>query len=437
MRHEAEAKGLEIAVDIDTRLATSLSGDSMRIRQILLNYIGNAIKFTPRGKITVSAKILEEKDRDCLVRFDVQDTGIGMGTKEIANLFQAFHQSDASTTRNYGGTGLGLAISKQLAELMGGEVGVKSRPGQGSTFWFTAWLGRSTNKAALMKDPVASDPALIHGAAILLVEDNTFNQMVAKDLLEEAGAVVIIANNGQEALDSLRQKRFDCVLMDIQMPVMDGLEATRQIRADPALAAMPVIGLTANAGPKDQANCFKAGMNSFLSKPIDPASLLSVLAATLAQQPGVRPPPPAPLAPPVAKAKAAAVAILRPAVVTTNEVATGTPGGEVDLNVLARIVSRDPEKIRKYAQMFVSSMNDTLTEIETTLARADVVALAALGHRAKSSARTVGATGFADLCQALEQCTRPEDYDKARGIIEKMRPLLTRITGQIDEEINT
>jgi CheY-like chemotaxis protein/HPt (histidine-containing phosphotransfer) domain-containing protein len=290
---------------------------------------------------------------------------------------------------------------------------------------------------ALTKDPVASDPALIHGAAILLVEDNTFNQMVAKDLLEEAGAVVTIANNGQEALDSLRQKRFDCVLMDIQMPVMDGLEATRQIRADPALAAMPVIGLTANAGPKDQANCFKAGMNSFLSKPIDPASLLSVLAATLAQQPGVRPPPPAPLAPAVAKAKAAAVAILRPAVVTTNEVATGTPGGEVDLNVLAKIVSRDPEKIRKYAQMFVSSMNDTLTEIETTLARADVVALAALGHRAKSSARTVGATGFADLCQALEQCTRPEDYDKARGIIEKMRPLLTRITGQIDEEINT
>ena len=214
--------------------------------------------------------------------------------------------------------------------------------------------------------------------------------------------------------------------MDIQMPVMDGLEATRQIRADPALAATPVIGLTANAGPKDQANCFKVGMNNFLSKPIDPASLIAVLAATLAQQPGASP----------AQVKAsAAAAALRPAA-ASNEAARGTPG-EVDLDVLARIVSHDPEKIRKYAQMFVSSMNDTLTEIETTLARADVVALAALGHRAKSSARTVGATGFADLCQALEQCKSAEDYDKARGIIEKMRPLLTRITGQIDEEINT
>jgi two-component system, sensor histidine kinase and response regulator len=426
MRHEAEKKDIELVFDIDARLSHALRGDTMRLRQVLLNYIGNAIKFTHRGKITVRARLLEESDRDCLVRFEVQDSGIGMSEEEIGNIFRPFHQADTSTTRNYGGTGLGLAISKQLAELMGGEVGVDSKPAQGSTFWFTAWLGRGKEKAGGQKASPPSSPELIKDAAILLVEDNVFNQQVASDLLEEAGAVVTIANNGQEALDTLRQQRFDCVLMDLQMPVMDGLEATRQIRANPAYSYLPVIGLTANAGPADQALCFKAGMIGFLSKPIDPARLLTVLAASLTQRPGL-----------IAPFGAAAAPVNVPvSVEEVNELAKGAVR-EVDLGVLAKIVSHDPEKVRKYAQMFVSSMNDTMTEIEATLARVDVAGASALGHRAKSSARTVGATSFADLCQALENCTSAEDYDKARSIIEKMRPMLKRINRQIDVEINS
>ena len=205
----------------------------------------------------------------------------------VNTYFQAFQQADASTTRTYGGTGLGLAISKQLVELMGGQVGVESRPAHGSTFWFTARLGRGTDKPAPAQEALSPvDLSLIKGAAVLLVDDNLLNQEVGRELLKEAGAVVTLANNGQEAIDWLLKAHFDCVLMDIQMPVMDGLEATRQIRANPALSCMPVIGLTADAGQEGQQRCFEAGMNAFVSKPFDPDRLFAVLAAWLAQRPG-------------------------------------------------------------------------------------------------------------------------------------------------------
>ncbi len=305
----AMTQGLEIVFDIDPRLSESLRGDPLRLRQILLNYIDNAIKFTPQGKIIVRANLLEETASDCLVRFEVQDTGIGMSEAEMAQLFQPFQQVDTSITRNYGGTGVGLAICKQLAELMGGEVGVESRLAQGSTFWFTARLSRGVGKTVPVQEVLPPvDLSLIQGAAVLLVEDNLFNQQVAREMLEQAGAVVTLANNGQEALACLLKDRFDCVLMDVQMPVMDGLEATRQIRANPAWSSTRVIGLTANAGKEDQAHCLEAGMNDFVSKPIEPDQLLAVLATWLTPQPGqsqpahaastagggTRPPPPAP-----------------------------------------------------------------------------------------------------------------------------------------------
>jgi PAS domain S-box-containing protein len=426
MQHDAERKGLELVLDIDAKLPGTLRGDPMRLRQILLNYIGNAIKFTHQGQIIVRAKLVEETGRDCLVRFEVQDTGIGMVEEEMQNLFQAFQQADTSTTRNYGGTGLGLAISKQLAELMGGEVGVQSQPGQGSTFWFTARLEHGVDSPTRAQRSSRIDFDLIKGASVLLVEDNTFNQQVAREMLEDAGVVVTIASNGQEGIDCMLKKPFgfDCVLMDVQMPVMDGLEATRQIRANPALSSTPVIGLTANAGPEDQARCFKAGMNFFVSKPIESADLLAVLSSALAHQPGAN----------LAAAASATKELPQPAVEARDE-AVQAPT-DVDLGVLARIVSHNPDKIRKYAQMFVTSMQDTLTELETTLARNDMPGVALLGHRAKSSARTVGANGFAELCLALEQCKNAEDYDKAIGIVEKMRPLLAKITGQIESEIS-
>jgi signal transduction histidine kinase/CheY-like chemotaxis protein len=287
--HAAEAKGLKLAFEVDPLLSRPLRGDRTRISQVLLNYVENAIKFNAKGEVRVRAIRLECDDGRCLVRFEVVDSGIGMSDAQMSQLFQLFQQADMSTTRKYGGTGLGLAISKQLASLMGGEVGVDSAPGQGSTFWFTAMLSTGTDRPAapVGVEPLApslADGAAIQGARILLAEDNPINQEVVAALLEHVGATVCRAGNGQEALDALQRERFDCVLMDVQMPVMDGLEAVRRVRADPRVAAMPVLALTANASDADRQLCLAAGMDDFITKPIMPATFYAMLARWLSRR---------------------------------------------------------------------------------------------------------------------------------------------------------
>ncbi|MHB0925667.1 MAG: PAS domain-containing hybrid sensor histidine kinase/response regulator [Gallionellaceae bacterium] len=269
---KAAAKGLKLVFDVDANLCTNLRGDPLRLVQVLANYADNAIKFTEKGGIIIRAKKIEENEASCLVRFEVQDTGIGISEAEQAKLFQPFQQLDASSTRRYGGTGLGLAISRQLAEMMHGEVGVESAPGQGSVFWFSArldktwWSCRAENRNGTDVPPAML--ASISGAHILLVENNLFNQQVATEFIQNAGATVCIAQNGKEAIDLLIDDHFDCVLMDIQMPVMDGFETTRLIRANPALAGIPVIAMTASASGEDRERCLAAGMNDFIGKPL-------------------------------------------------------------------------------------------------------------------------------------------------------------------------
>jgi PAS domain S-box-containing protein len=277
----ATGKGLSLAFEMDPGLSGPLRGDPLRLGQVLTNFIGNAIKFTERGDINVRAIILARETSTTQVRFEVQDAGIGIDEKEIAHLFQPFHQADASITRKFGGTGLGLAISKRLVEMMGGDIGVKSQPGSGSTFWFSVPLQRGE----LPHEPVAPltnlDLSVLSGARILVVEDNLFNQQIAKSLLEKQHVHVIIASNGQEAIERLLEAPFDCVLMDVQMPVMDGLEATRRIRANPSLAGTRVIAMTANARSEDWLACRAAGMDDFIAKPINLSVMYSIVAKWL------------------------------------------------------------------------------------------------------------------------------------------------------------
>ncbi len=251
---------------------------------MLTNLISNAIKFTAQGEISVQAKMLTTLDEHIKARFEVQDSGVGMTPKEIAGLFQAFHQVDSSITRKYGGTGLGLTISKRLVELMGGEIGVDSLPGKGSTFWFNVTLGKGS-VAALAMPEVHLDLTALAGARILLAEDVLVNQLLATELLKMKGALATVANNGQEALQFMLQQPFDCVLMDIQMPVMDGLEATRQILGYPALANTCIIAMTANARNEDWLRCQEAGMVDFITKPIDPNKMYATLAKYLGVMP--------------------------------------------------------------------------------------------------------------------------------------------------------
>lgn len=270
---KAAEKGLSLNFDVSPELPKYYRGDPLRLKQVLLNFINNAIKFTREGGIIVRARLDASDDKDNLLSFEVQDTGIGITVEQQEKLFQSFQQGDSSTSRTYGGTGLGLAISKRLVEMMGGECGLRSEPGRGSTFWFTVRLGKSllpssqtANQSGNVDVGIAKDA--IRGKRILLVEDQPLNQMIAQEILVGAGMLVETANNGEEALALLnRDRHFDCVLMDVQMPVMDGLETTRRIRADSALEKLPVLALTANAYDEDRERCFAAGMNDFVSKP--------------------------------------------------------------------------------------------------------------------------------------------------------------------------
>jgi len=270
MQERIEAKQLSLIVDLDSRLSSlTLMGDPLRISQILINYLSNAVKFTEHGTIRLRVKMQSELQNKFIIRFEVQDTGIGMTLDMQQRVFDAFEQAEASTTRKYGGTGLGLAISRRLARLMGGDTGVISVPDEGSTFWFTACMERASSEIAAPVLP-NRDIKLRSGARILLVEDNVINQEVANSLLEQMGLNVDIANHGEEALKKCQTTAYDLILMDMQMPQVDGLNATRRIRELPDCVNIPVLAMTANAFAEYKTSCIEAGMNDFISKPIFP-----------------------------------------------------------------------------------------------------------------------------------------------------------------------
>jgi CheY-like chemotaxis protein len=261
-----------------------LMGDPTRLTQALLNYANNAVKFTAQGSITIRTRLLQETDERVLLRFEVADTGIGISSEHRERLFAAFEQAFSSTSRQFGGTGLGLVITKRLAQLMGGDVGVSSTPGVGSTFWFTTWLKKQTtisDQASPQAESGEAPEAILArdyaGLKLLLAEDNLVNQMVALELLSDTGLDVDVANDGMEAVAMMRDPGYALVLMDMQMPKMGGVEATRQIRRIPGQETVPIIAMTANAFSEDRALCLEAGMNDFLSKPVRPDVLYAML----------------------------------------------------------------------------------------------------------------------------------------------------------------
>ncbi len=268
-------KQLEFKFTLDPELPEYIKGDPLRLKQILLNLIGNSLKFTSTGGVYVHVKAVQSQP-DLRIEFNVTDTGIGIPDDKQKVLFQAFTQVDSSTTRKYGGTGLGLQISKRLVELMNGEIHVESQQGQGSSFIFTIDMGKGSKpQESEIEHLTTNRPS--SDIRVLVAEDNKTNQVVIRAMLKKLGYAFDIFENGQEAINALNHNQYDIVLMDCQMPVLDGLEATRDIRKSPQWKALPIIALTAGATDKEQTECEAAGMNDFLSKPIT----IGVLESTL------------------------------------------------------------------------------------------------------------------------------------------------------------
>ena len=412
LEETARQKGVRIETDLDPALDGTLRGDPLRVRQILLNYTSNAVKFSSQGCITLVGRVLSEDPKGVDFRLEVRDQGIGMTEEQANHLFQPFHQADASTTRRFGGTGLGLAICRKLAELMGGRVGVTSEVGVGSTFWLEVRMQRGTG--LLVKASEAEDVDFeqrwgqaLQGARILVVDDNPLNQTVASELLRAAGAQVHLAGDGQQALQALAELDVDCVLMDVQMPLMDGLEATRRIRLSTQWTGLPVIAMTANARREDHAECLAAGMDDFVTKPVVPESFYATVSEWIHKSPRERSGP---------RSAAVEAAEVPPSPdVTPQALHQWNEAELLDPQALSSLTRNNLAMRRQIIDVFESMMDKTVLELAQALESGNAAQLAALGHKAKSSAASLGAAALSSRCHALEVAMKQPAPDLAQA----------------------
>ena len=409
----AEEKSLALVANTPADLPEWVAGDELRVTQILTNLLSNAVKFTKRGFVTLRTKRQGET-----LEFAVEDSGTGMTEAQLKHLFQPFEQADASITRSHGGTGLGLAISRKLARLMGGDITVRSTPGQGSCFTLILPLPATDSPAGNQPEIAATAEGELRllGYSILAADDVELNRLILEDLVIHEGASITLAADGQQALNIINEagaNRFDVVLMDVQMPVMDGLEATRQIaRIAPAL---PVIGLTAHAMAEEKARCLAAGMVDHVVKPVDVDLLVTAIRrhATAKHHPQS----------PFSSEKQSSP-------MDENRGACNDPD-YIDLAILASRVGNDPAKLKKYTGLFMKSAHDTLNAMQSAQSLGDLPSLAMLGHRLKSAALTVGAMRFADLCHALETCKPGSEPELTENIVAEMHTLFKQIEQRV------
>ncbi|MBC9785185.1 response regulator [Heliobacterium chlorum] len=427
--NSAMEKGLRLSLSIAPTVDKSVQGDPVRLRQVLINLIGNAVKFTHHGEITISVHGEFLDDHRMNVHFEVTDTGIGIKEGLVHCLFSPFVQGDTSTARKFGGTGLGLAISKQLVELMGGEIGVKSVPGKGSTFWFSIPFRTISTEAPphmdeFLESKMASQekpyPLWEIEQPLLLVEDNRVNQKLAVTLLNKLGFIVHVANNGTEALHAITEREYALVFMDCQMPELDGFDTTRIIRETESKTRrhLPIIAMTAMAMQGDRERCLRAGMDDYISKPILLDQLIPRLDHWLpAQRAAGRP--------------------LTSGVREDDSLSLGTDdhASVIDLNVLKEILDLTDDD-----QRILHSIMDTYKKESATLMqnlrdavhRLNPEAIEKSGHALKSSSASIGATAFSKLCAKMEQLGRKHDLNNVGTLFHEMEKQFQEVITTLD-----
>jgi PAS domain S-box-containing protein len=408
-RPDAEAKGLELAVAGDLP-AVTVRGDEARLRQALLNLVSNAIKFTDRGGVTVSVRADSADDQS--FRFEVRDTGSGIDPSEHARLFDPFVQVDESSTRRAGGTGLGLAICRRLVNLMGGEIGVDSRRGEGATFWFTVRL-RGTDAAAGDAPPIdAESPATDErptptSRRILIVEDNLVNQKILLKMIERLGGDADVASDGYEALEAMKRTDYGLVFMDCQMPNLDGFQTTRQIRRLETLGnRRPVVALTANAMSGDRERCLAAGMDDYLTKPVTMDGVDGVVRKWLGSD-SLDPPLP------------------QETVVARDEVPV------LDLDHLHPLSGGDRRFETRLLSVFLKEAGEKVPALVAAVAAGDEQRTAEVSHALKGAAASVGARRLADLAERFQQAGRSGNLEPVRDLVDSLAEEFEAVRGEI------
>ena len=416
--NRASEQNVRLACFVQASVAAYVVGDPGRLRQVLMNLLGNALKFTRDGSVSLHVFPDGEGGGDVVpLRFEVRDSGIGISPEKQQKIFSAFSQADGSTTRKFGGTGLGLAICRQLVGLMGGTIGLESKEGEGSVFWFTIILpiGNVEKSITVLQDSPVNDSAVRFTANVLVAEDNVTNQIVARGMLEQAGLTVDMVDNGREAVAAAENCTYDLIFMDCQMPVMDGYEATGRIRRleqQSGSAGVPIIALTAHAMKGDREHCLAVGMDDHLSKPFTEQQLTSLLQKWLHDSGGNEK--------------------QQEQIQAADTEKTTTVIDESVLDNYRRIQQPGkPDIIGRLVDIYLGNSPDILREISDAGTKEDMEQLWQSAHSLKSSSANLGAITLAGLCEMVEEMGRDNQGGNVSEMIEKIEKEYTRVSREL------